>query len=79
MVRKGNFESNYRVTTDKAHYIVTLKRLKNTVAGNPRFEARVLNMDYFSGTFAYSRVYRFTGHYMSEYDEARWIAEYYEG
>ena len=69
----------YFVSSDNSRYLVELRRLVNTYAGNPRYEATIFNlekcdiMDYTAG-----HVFRFTGHHYSEQDEARWIIKHWE-
>ena len=75
MVRQRDNRSAYTVTLE-SHYIVTLERLQNSYYGNPRFEAGIINLDKMGGYIGV-HVYRFTGHYMDEYQEARWIVEYH--
>jgi hypothetical protein len=77
MVRQKDNRAAYPVTTDN-HYIVTLERLQNNYYGNPRFEAAIINLDHAAGGYVGAHVYRFTGHYMDEYKEARWIVDYHE-
>lgn len=76
MVRRRDNRGSYRVNS-KNHYLVTLVRLENNYYGNPRYEATVINLDN-ADSFIYSPVYRFTGHYFSEQDEAVWIVGYHE-
>lgn len=53
-------------------YIITLERLNNTYSGNPRFKAVIIKPE--EGTKAfYNAVYTFSGHYLSNIDEAREI------
>lgn len=76
MTRQRDNRATYRVTSNK-HWLVTLERLSNTYCGNPRYEATLINLDIeydYIGSF----VYRFTGHYYSELDEARWIVKHHE-
>jgi hypothetical protein len=76
MTTRRDNRATYRVTTTK-HWLVTLERLHNTYCGNPRFEAILTNIDGESD-FIGSFVYRFTGHYYSELDEAKWIVKHHE-
>lgn len=71
--------AGYMIHTDKDFYLVELRRLVNTYAGNPRFEATIFNLDkcdiidYTAG-----HVFRFTGQYYCEQDEAKWIVKHWE-
>lgn len=76
MTKRLNNKTTLRVTTNN-HYLVTLSRLNNTYSGNPRYEANIICLDN-DDIYCYTVVYRFNGHYMSEYDEAKWIINYYE-
>ena len=53
-------------------YIITLERLHNTNSGNPRFKAVIIKPEDGSKAF-YNAVYTFSGHYLSDIDEAREI------
>lgn len=77
MTRRMDNAAVYRVTTDFAHWLVELKRLKNTYDGASRYEATLINLDH-CDTYVGGFVYRFTGHYCGDLDEARWIVNKYE-
>ena len=76
MTKRQNNRTSYRVNSIY-HYIVTLERLANTTYGNPRYEAIIINIDN-EDIYLCSYVYRFTGHYMDETSEAKWIVEHHE-
>lgn len=76
IIRRDNV-AVYRLTTENNHWLVELKRLQNTYCGNPRFEATLINLDK-CDTYVGGFVYRFTGHYMDEYDESKWIVNHHE-
>lgn len=76
MVKQRDNRATYRVKS-RCNYLVTLTRLKNTYCGQPRYEASIIKTDVL-GSYIGTFVYRFTGHYMSEIDEARFIVEYHE-
>ena len=67
----------YRITTDKREYIVTLKHLRNTPNGNPRYKAVIIFIEDNTPSF-YNAVYTFTGHYFGDYKEAEHIVKYHE-
>lgn len=76
MTKRQNNRTSYRVNSIY-HYIVTLERLANTAYGNPRYEATIINIDN-EDIYLCSYVYRFTGHYMDEISEAKWIVKHHE-
>lgn len=76
MVRRRDNKATYRVNS-KAHYLVTLIRLENNYYGNPRYEATIINLDY-EDIYIASPSFRFTGHYLGDAEEAKWIVQYYE-
>lgn len=53
-------------------YIVVLEGLKNDNNGNRRFKATII---YCNATNSMSAVYTFTGHCMTEREEAEWILQ----
>lgn len=67
-----------RITTHT--YFVILESLPNDVNGNKRYEALVFKLnDLVEGTplkQPYAHRIRFTGHCMSEKDEAEWAVDY---
>ena len=79
MTKRLMNSTTYRVlagtpTTGIDAYAVTLTRIRNDVNGNPRFQADITNLDDLANNRnAMTARYTFTGHYMSEYDEAREI------
>ena len=67
--------NTFQINTESGNYLITLERIKNTVNGAPRFSAAIIDLNsYCLATYQYT----FTGHYMSEHDEAQWIAERHE-
>lgn len=74
--------SAYILTTDRGEYCVTMQRIKNNRDGNPRFKAYITTIKLKTGVYLSNTrntvVYTFTGHYMSEEGEAKWILERYE-
>jgi hypothetical protein len=67
--------NTFQINTTSGNYLVTLERIKNTTSGNPRFEATIIDLNsYCFATYKYT----FQGHFMSENDEAQWIAERHE-
>ena len=82
MTRQFDNVSSYLVTKSNSigswKYSVTLIRLKNTYAGNPRFKAILTNLDQLENyDYAGSHVYTFTGHYMDDVGEANFIVEHH--
>ena len=76
MTKQRDNRATYRIKSRK-NYLVTIQHLKNTYMGESRYEATIINVD-IQGTYIGSFVYRFTGHNMSEIDEARFIVNYHE-
>ena len=59
-------------------WLVVLEHLKNTETGGPKFKATlILQNETFSNTSIYNAVYQFKGHYLNDYDEAKWILDYH--
>lgn len=59
-------------------WLVVLEHLKNTKMGCPKFKATlILQNETFSNTSIYNAVYQFKGHYLNDYDEAKWILDYH--
>ena len=77
MTKRLNQIDVFQISTEKRNYIVTLERLKNDVNGAPRYKAVICFIEPNTKSF-YNAVYTFTGHYLSNYDEAHWIVEHYE-
>ena len=72
---KSKSLNTFQINTEAGNYFVSLERIKNTVNGCPRFQATIIDLNsYCLATYQYT----FTGHYMSEHDEAQWIAERHE-
>ena len=78
MTKRQNPIDVFRVNIEEHEYIVTLERLKNDANGNGTYKAVICFIDPVPVRKFYNAVYTFTGHYLSSYDEARWIVEYYE-
>lgn len=63
----------------KHTYAVTLTRIKNSINGNPRYQADIIVIDFLTNIkISCVAHYTFTGHYMSEQKEAEWIIDYIE-
>lgn len=77
MTKRQNQIDVFKISTEKSDYIVTLERLKNDSNGNGRYKAVICFIESNVKSF-YNAVYTFTGHYFSEYDEAKWVVGYYE-
>ena len=86
MLRRNTQESVYIITGCKHTYTVILERLHNSNCGCPRYKARLIVWEETKegkakvqdGLSLYSAVYTFSGHYLNELGEARWIVEQYE-
>ena len=86
MKKRLNMISAYEITGTKGAYTVTLERLHNTPSGCPRFKAVIIKheenksgkMSFEDGRSLYNAVYTFSGHYLSECQEARLIVGQYE-
>lgn len=76
MIRARDNRVTYRINS-KHHYLVTMQRLNNTYYGNPRYEATIINLDN-EDIYIASFVYRFTGHYYGDIDEAKQIVLHHE-
>lgn len=79
-MRELTSESTYTITTAESVYLVTMKRLKNGMYGNPRYKARVTVLsrvwkNEFATNYHRTYVYTFNGHYYNEQDEAAWLIE----
>ena len=68
-----NVKDTYKFSKDGETYIVTLSRVKKDVNNNPRYEAEIIVIADNYLSLAY--VYRFTGHYMDDREEAKWIVD----
>lgn len=73
--------TTYKVHGEKTgiDYLVTMKRIKNTPSGNPRFEATVTPLVPFgfepNGIEYLSHDYIFHGHYYDERIEAQFLID----
>ena len=56
-----------------AEYLVVLESIKNAPSGAPRYEATVIYIGQERGINRSGYKYRFTGHYLSERQEAEYI------
>lgn len=56
-----------------ANYIVLLERITNTSSGAPRYEATIIYIGPDRGMDRSGYKYKFTGHYLSERQEAEYI------
>ena len=69
-----------RPKAGKTRFCVTLRKLRNDVNGNLRYEATIVDIDDLVWPFNRSQCHatelRFTGHCMSEKDEAEWAVDY---
>jgi len=81
MIRQRDNVAIYRVFSEKSGtlYFVELLRLQNNYYGNPRFEAHIIRPDNVN-KYGYcgAHVFRFTGHYLGDDVEAKWIIDYFE-
>lgn len=77
MTKQYNNRGAYRITLNH-HYIVTIEFHHWTNNGVAVYDAEIINLDRFTDTWAAAHHYRFTGHSMSEADEARHIAMHHE-
>lgn len=71
-MRRLTNATTYRVITRGHLYAVTMERINNAKSGCPRWDVTITDLDALnsrSGAGAYR--YRFSGHHMSEADEAR--------
>lgn len=75
MTKRKNAINSFYFLKDNKDYCVTLKRLKNTTSGCPRYEATIIYLHYDPNASLYNAVYNFTGHYFSEAKEAEWILD----
>ena len=79
MIKRLNAVNTFEVK-DKIDrkWIIVLEHLKNTNMGCPRFKATLIMQDgMVSNVAKYNVVYQFTGHYLNDYDEAKWILNYH--
>lgn len=77
MVKQYDNKGAYRVTL-RHHYIVIICFDHWTNNGNAVYDAEIINLDKFDDVWTGVHHYRFTGHCMSEADEARYIAQRHE-
>lgn len=67
----------FKIETNRGNHIVTIEHLKNDTYGNPRYKAVIIFTEEDTNNY-YNAVYTFTGHYLSRFEEAKWIVNYYE-
>ena len=67
MIRKLQAVETYHF----GFYIVVLEGLKNDINGNRRFKATIIDRN--ATATSMSAVYTFTGHCMTEREEAEWV------
>lgn len=84
MKRRNNLNT-IKVETEKGIYAVTLERLPNGYAGQPRYQANIVCLvwknygeDIEQAKAFYTPCYRFEGHYGGDEYEADWIVRQYE-
>lgn len=78
MLKRQNQISAYNIKKGNKEYCVTLEHLKNSPSGCPRFKATIIYAPTDTSedtSYLYNAVYTFTGHYVSDGDEANWILE----
>ena len=78
MVRQLTVQTSYICEGDKDSFVVTLRTLKNSEVGAPRYEALITRLSHLekerqAGAWRYT----FTGHYKGGRYEAEWILEYH--
>lgn len=73
MTKRFDNKNTYLVERDERKYAVTLSRIKNDVNGNPRFEALITDLEDLASGYSTTYTYRFSGHHMSNKNEAMWI------
>lgn len=56
-----------------AEYLIVLQHINNTASGAPRYEATIVYNGKDKGMNRSGYKYRFTGHYLSERQEAEYI------
>lgn len=86
MLRRKNQETAFIITGCKHTYTVILERLHNSNSGCPRYKGRLIVWEETKEGKAkvqdalslYNAVFTFSGHYLGELGEARWIVEQYE-
>lgn len=71
-------EMVYRVKTERRMYHVVLRKLKNGVNGNPKYEATIVFTSTNNCDWEFHRTFKFDGHYYSDYEETKWIVNYME-
>ena len=79
MIKRLNSISTFELKDNiDRKWTIALEHLKNTRMGCPRFKAILIMKDgMVSNVTSYNAVYQFTGHYLNDYDEAKWILEYH--
>lgn len=77
MTRRGHNRGVYKVTTDKANYMVVIERKNNSVYGEPRFKCEIINLDEFHEGYGCAVTYT-TGGYGNELQIAEKIVKIHE-
>lgn len=79
MIRQRDNIGVYKVVTDSRVYYVELIHLENNYYGTPRFEAHIIRIDLINQyDYCGAYVYRFTGHFMDDIEESKFIVNYHE-
>lgn len=63
----------YPITTAKGKYAVTIRRIKNDINGNAKWEANLMYCA--ASDYWFTQTFRFQGHYRNAHDEAAWLVE----
>lgn len=78
MIKRKDNLITYILSKDDKDYQIILRHLRNTPAGCPRYEAFITEPYHHSSScLLLTYVYTFTGHYLSERDEASMILDYH--
>lgn len=77
MTKQYDNKAVYRVKLEY-NYLVVICFDHWTNGGAPVYDAEIINLDKCTDTFNAAHHYRFTGHQLGEYHEARWVARYHE-
>lgn len=77
MTKQYDNKAVYRVKLEY-NYLVTICFDHWTNGGAAVYDAEIINLDKCDDTFSSAHHYRFTGHQLGEYHEARWIARHHE-
>ena len=77
MIKQRDNKAVYRVKLEY-NYLVTICFDHWTNTGNAVYDAEIINLDKFDDIYTAAHHYRFTGHSIGEYHEARYIARHHE-